>query len=63
MPYTIKPKATAGFGSFSVLAADGHEALDAAKGMIERGIEEIEILDDDGRACDPSELASIADSQ
>jgi hypothetical protein len=59
VPYPIKPKSSAGFGSFSVFAANSQEALDAAKGMIERGIPEVEILDEDGRACDLPGLECI----
>jgi hypothetical protein len=60
MPYTIKPKIRVGFGSFAVLAADGQEALATAKGMMERGIEEVEILDGNGSPCDPSALERTA---
>jgi hypothetical protein len=59
MPYTVKPKSN-GFGSFGVLAGDAHEALNIVKGLAERGIEEIEILDDSGAKCDPVELERIA---
>ena len=48
MPYTIKPKTTEGFGSFGVLVGDAHEALEIVKGMAERGVEEIGVLDDSG---------------
>ena len=57
VPYTIKPRTSGGFGSLAVLAADPQEALSMAKGMKERGIEQIEIFDDNG---DPVELQSIA---
>ena len=63
IPYTIKPKTNGGFGSFAVLAGDAHEALGIAKGMAERGIEKIEILDDSGAACDPVELERIASKE
>ena len=60
MPYTIKPKVTDGFGSFAVLAGDAHEARDIVKGMVERGVEEIEILDDSGAPYDIAQLYHIA---
>jgi hypothetical protein len=60
MPYTIKPKIKNGFGSFSVLAGDAHEVLDIVKGMVERGIEEIEVLDEDGAQYDIPQLYHIA---
>ena len=59
MPYTIKPRTTEGYGSFGVLAGDAREALDIAKGMVERGIEEVEILNEDGAPCTPVELERI----
>jgi hypothetical protein len=60
MPYTIKSKPGDGFGSLGVLAGDAREALDVVKGMTERGIEEVEVFDDTGAACDPSELEHAA---
>jgi hypothetical protein len=60
MPYTIKPKTTEGFGSFGVLVGDAHEALDIVKAMAERGVEEIEILDDGGTPYDLVQLYHIA---
>jgi hypothetical protein len=60
MPYTIKPKTTEGFGSFGMLAGDAHEALIIVKGMAERGVEEIEILDDTGMPYDLAQLYHIA---
>jgi hypothetical protein len=60
MPYTIKPKIKNGFGSFGVLVGDAHEALDIVKGMVERGIEEIEVLDDNGARYDIPQLYHIA---
>jgi hypothetical protein len=60
MPYTIKPKTRAGFGSFAVQAGDTREALNIARGMVDRGIAEVEILDDNGAACDPAELERLA---
>ena len=60
MPYTIKPKTSGGFGSFAVQAGDTREALDVARGMIDRGVREVEILDDNGSLCDPSDLERIA---
>jgi hypothetical protein len=60
MPYTIKPKTSAGYGSFAVRAGHTREALNIARGMIDRGIDEVEILDDNGTACDPSDLERIA---
>jgi hypothetical protein len=60
MPYTIKPKTSAAFGSFAVQARHAREALNVARGMIDRGIVEVEILDDNGTACDPSDLERIA---
>lgn len=60
MPYTIRPKTSSGFGSFSVHAGDAREALNAAKAMIERGVADVEILDNSGAACDPLEVERIA---
>jgi hypothetical protein len=54
--YTIRPKRTQGYGSFSVAALEAHEALEIANGLIERGIEVVEILDDDGTPYDLEEL-------
>jgi hypothetical protein len=56
MPYTVKQKSNGGFGTLSILAPDSREALKAAKGMIDRGVEVVEILDDDGQACDLPEM-------
>jgi hypothetical protein len=59
MPYTIKPKTTEGFGSFGVLVGDANEALNIAKGMVESGIEEVKILNEDGAPCTPVELERV----
>ena len=59
MPYTIKPE-TDGFGSVSVLAGDAHEALDIVRGLVERGVKDIEILDDSGAQYDIPQLYHIA---
>jgi hypothetical protein len=52
MPYTVKQKSNDGFGTLSILAPDSREALEAAKAMIDRGAEGVEILDNEGRSCD-----------
>ena len=54
---------TKGYGSFGVLAGDVHEALDIAKGMVERGIEEVEILNEDGVALSARPSARIRTPQ
>jgi hypothetical protein len=55
MQYTVRPRHDHGIGSFNVIAADADEALDIAKGMTERGVREIEILDESGTAFNLSE--------
>jgi hypothetical protein len=60
VPYTVKQKSHSGFGTLSILAPDSREALEAAKEMIDRGIEGVEILDDEGQTCDLPELKQVA---
>jgi len=54
--YTVRPRHDHGNGSFSVIAQDAREALDVAKGMAERGVKDVEILDESGVAYDLAEL-------
>jgi hypothetical protein len=54
--YTVRPKRSQGYGSFSVAALEAHEALAIANGLIERGVEVVEVLDDDGTPYDLAEL-------
>jgi hypothetical protein len=55
--YTVRPRHDSGnYGSFSVAASQPREALDAAKAMVERGVPDVEILDEDGIAYDLAEL-------
>jgi hypothetical protein len=54
--YTVRPRHDHGNGSFSVIAQDAREALDVAKGMVERGIKDVEILDESGLAYDLAAL-------
>jgi hypothetical protein len=57
--YTVRPRNDDGFGSVSVSASEAREALNIMKGMIERGVENVEILDVDGKPYDPTELERI----
>jgi hypothetical protein len=54
--YTVRPRHDHGNGSFSVIAQDAREALEVAKGMVERGVKDVEILDESGVAHDTAEL-------
>lgn len=60
MKYTVRPKNNGGYGSFSVAASEAREALNAAKDMTERGVEDVEILDSAGSPYDLSELERVA---
>lgn len=60
--YIVRPKRTDGYGSFSVAALEAPEALEIAIGLIERGVESVEILDDDGTSCDLAELQRTIDA-
>jgi hypothetical protein len=57
--YIVRPRNDRGFGSFSVAASEAREALDVVRGMTERGLEDIEILDSDGTPYDLAELERI----
>jgi hypothetical protein len=59
MKYTIRPRNDQGYGSFSVVAGDAREALDLAKGIIERGVPNVEILDENGVVLDLAELERV----
>lgn len=61
MKFTIRPRNDQRNGAFSVLVEDPRTALDVAKGMVERGIPNVEILDHDGIALDLAELERIAE--
>jgi hypothetical protein len=62
--YTVRPKRSHGYGAFSVAALEAHEALEIANGLIERDIEIVEILDDDGTPYDLAELQrSVAENE
>ena len=56
MKYTVRPRHDHGNGAFSVIAQDAREALDVAKGLVERGVKDVEILDESGVAFDLVEL-------
>ena len=57
MIYTVRPRHAGGLGgSFFVAAKEAREALTVMKGMIERGLKDVEILDPDGRPYDLAEL-------
>ena len=58
--YTVRPRHDSGHGAFSVAASQPREALDAAKAMVERGVRDVEILDDDGIPCDLTDLECAA---
>jgi hypothetical protein len=60
MRFTIRPKATNKTGgSMSVSAYGAREALNAANGMIDGGLEGVEILNEQGRAYDLAELERL----
>ena len=58
--YTVGPRHDSGHGAFSVAASQPREALDAAKAMVERGVRDVEIFDEDGIPCDLTELEHTA---
>jgi hypothetical protein len=58
--YTVRPRHNSGHGAFSVAASQPREALDAAKAMTERGIRDVEVLDEDGMPYDLSALERAA---
>ena len=55
MKFTVR----SGHGNFSVAAAEPSEALNIAKGMAERGVRDVEILDETGRAYDLAEFEQV----
>jgi hypothetical protein len=57
--YTVRPRHDRGNGSFSVAASSAREALTAAKGMVDRGLRDVEILDTNGVAYDLAELERL----
>jgi hypothetical protein len=59
MRYTVRPKIGSGYGQFSVMAGDAREALELAKGLLERGVESVEILGTDGALYDVADLERI----
>lgn len=67
MKYTVRPKNEQAFGSFSVMVADPREALDVARELIERGVKDVEILDEEGTPYDLNTLelqtSAIAERQ
>ena len=60
MKYIVRPRNDGGFGSFSVAASEAREALNVAKEMTERGVEDVEILDSAGKPYDLGELERVA---
>ena len=60
MPYTIKTKRIDGFGTFTVLVDDARETTKVVKDMAGRGVEAIEIFDEDGTPYDLVQLCHIA---
>jgi hypothetical protein len=58
--YTVRPRHDQGNGAFSVFVYDAREALNVAKGMTERGVQDVEILDENGVAFDLMELERLA---
>ena len=62
--YTVRPRHDSGnYGSFSVAAFEPREALDAAKAMVERGVPDVEILDENGVPYDLAELERVAEER
>lgn len=53
MRYTIKPRGTA-HGTFRVVAQGEAAALQTARDLMDRGIDEVEIVDGEGGAWDPA---------
>jgi hypothetical protein len=59
MKFTVRPRHDSGHGNFSVAAAEPREALSIAKDMLERGVKDVEILDENGTAYDLTELERV----
>lgn len=57
--YIVRPRHDHGNGSFSVIAQDARKALEVAEGMVERGVKDVEILDESGVAYDLAELERV----
>jgi hypothetical protein len=58
MAYTVRPR-NGGHGSRSILESEAREALRAARQMMADGIEDIEIVDEDGTTYDLEEFERI----
>jgi hypothetical protein len=59
--YTVQPRHDSGnYGSFSLAASQPRKAHDATKAMEERGVPDVEILDENGVPYDLAELERAA---
>ena len=52
-------KSNDGFGTFTIIVDDARDAIKVAKDVAERGIDEIEICDEDGTPYDLAQLYHI----
>jgi hypothetical protein len=59
--YTVRPRHDNGNGAFSIAASEAREALEAAKGLVERGVRDVEILSENGVPYDLTELEREAE--
>ena len=58
--FPIRPGASTPSSGFAVSAGDPREALNHVRDMLERGLSDIDVLDDEGRPYDLSELERSA---
>jgi hypothetical protein len=56
MKFTIRPGASTSSGGVAVVASEAREALDLVREMMDRGLTDIEVFDDEGRLVELAEL-------
>lgn len=62
MRYTIRPGATSCGDDFAVATADAREALDIVRGLIDRGLTDMQIFDAEGKAYDLADFERIVNA-
>jgi hypothetical protein len=61
--YTVRSRHNQSHGAFSIITEDAREALQIAKDMVVRGVQEVEILDENGAAFDLAELQRLTNDE
>jgi hypothetical protein len=57
------PKRNDGSGGFAVVEADASKALQQAKGMLERGLVDVQISDEEGNTYSADEFEQLQNGQ